>query len=160
MVPGYLKNNNIIIATIVISIVAIYLFVTRKVKVVSGDTKISSYYGWRKNPFTGDDQFHNGIDISAKSGNIIRSILPGKVEAVGYDGINGHYIKIKHNNYGSFYGHMLKSSGLKKGQFVAKGQKIGLVGSTGASTGPHVHFIVYDQNWQHINPIETNLFRL
>lgn len=143
------KQN--IIAAVVITVVIVVYYIFSKVKPVPGAT-VSSGFGYRTHPINGTTHFHNGLDLSAPAGTPIRSIAAGKVEAAGYDNVNGNYVKIKHDKGGSFYGHMLQTPSVKKGQRVFKGTKIGLVGSTGLSTGPHVHFILYDDNWQPIDP--------
>lgn len=152
------KDNKMMIIAAVLIVVIIILYFTRKVKPVAGAT-ISSGYGDRINPITGAGQFHNGIDLAAKAGTPIKSILAGRVELAGYDSANGNYVKIKHNNGATFYGHMIEPARVKLGQRVAAGQIIGNVGSTGMSTGPHTHFILYDKNGQTVNPAASNLFK-
>ncbi len=101
---------------------------------------ITSGYGYRRDPFTGKIKFHRGTDIGAPVGTIIRSTLDGLVLSVGHDPMFGKYILIKHQiGYTSLYGH-LDSTLVKKSDWVRRGQRIGLVGSTGTSTGPHLHF--------------------
>lgn len=92
-------------------------------------------------------EHHNGIDLAISSGTSVYSTGKGVVEATGYDPSAGNYIIIKHN-YGlySSYFH-LKEINVKKGQKIDMSQKIGLVGSTGNSTGPHLHFAISDKVW-------------
>lgn len=108
---------------------------------VSGS--ISSRYGWRTDPFTGLRGFHNGLDIASSMGNSVRAAMEGRVSDTGYSPSFGNYILISHHSgYASFYGH-LSAIKVRPGQAVALGQVIGLVGSTGYSTGPHLHFTVF-----------------
>jgi murein DD-endopeptidase MepM/ murein hydrolase activator NlpD len=102
----------------------------------------SSAYGYRRDPFTESVHFHRGIDIAAAPGTAVRSALDGKVTAVSTDPVLGLYIVIRHQiGYSTVYGHLLQSF-VRPGQTVARGQRIGLVGSSGKSTGPHLHFEV------------------
>ncbi|PRX54013.1 M23/M56 family metallopeptidase [Flagellimonas meridianipacifica] len=104
--------------------------------------KVSSSFGPARNPFTKKMDFHNGIDLVAESGKNVLASADGKVElsATGTD--NGNYIVIKHkDSYSTKYLH-LKDRMVENGDKVSKGQIIGHVGSTGKSTGPHLHFEV------------------
>ena len=86
--------------------------------------------------------FHTGIDIAAPEGSAISAFADGTVLQVGYNQIYGNYVLIEHSNhYRSFYGHSSKLL-VKKGQKVSIGQEIAKVGTTGLSTGPHLHFEV------------------
>ena len=112
---------------------------------------ISSYYGMRTNPFTGKLQFHKGMDFAAKSGSSVLAVAGGVVtwssKRYGY----GNLVEINHgNSYVTRYGHN-KENLVQVGDTVNKGQKISLMGSTGRSTGPHVHFEVL-KNGRQINP--------
>jgi len=101
---------------------------------------ISSYYGERVNPITGTAHFHNGIDIAAPEGTEIMASRAGIIEAVGYNDICGNYINIKHeNNFETLYCH-LKNVFVQLNQQIQSGIIIGTVGTTGMSTGPHLHF--------------------
>jgi murein DD-endopeptidase MepM/ murein hydrolase activator NlpD len=116
---------------------------------VSGE--ISSRYGWRTDPFTGLRGFHNGLDIAAWMGSPIRAAMEGRVSDTGYSPSFGNYILIAHHSgYASFYGH-LSAIKVRPGQSVSLGQVIGLVGNTGYSTGPHLHFTVF-KNGTTVNP--------
>jgi len=113
---------------------------------------ISSRYGWRTSPFTGARQFHSGLDIAAPQGTPLRAAMAGRVSATGYDVNSGNYVVISHHSgYRTFYGH-LDVIRVKAGEFVNEGQRIGDVGSTGLSTGSHVHFTVF-KNGVTVNPI-------
>jgi len=101
---------------------------------------ISSGFGYRHDPFTGGISFHRGIDIAAYIGAPVRASMDGRVVLVGENSVFGKYILIAHQiSYSSFYGHLSRVL-LRKGDVVRRGQRIGSVGNTGRSTGPHVHF--------------------
>ncbi len=103
---------------------------------------VSSYYGMRQDPFHGHTAFHQGIDLAASKGTEIRSAAGGMVEFVGTRDGYGLTVHIRHGNgYQTRYGHASKLL-VKSGQMVERGEKIALVGSTGRSTGPHLHFEV------------------
>lgn len=114
---------------------------------------LSSSYGWRDSPFNaGKRTFHGGIDMASSSGTPIYAALDGTVTAVGYNATYGNYVIITHHSgYKTLYGHM-KSTACRKGNFVYTNTVIGYVGSTGMSTGPHLHFTVY-KNGKTINPL-------
>jgi murein DD-endopeptidase MepM/ murein hydrolase activator NlpD len=104
---------------------------------------ITSSYGYRKSPFTGIRQFHSGLDIGSAEGTAVRAAMSGRVSAVGWDNILGNYAVISHHSgYRTMYGHMSVLR-VKSGAYVGTGERIGDVGSTGLSTGPHLHFTVY-----------------
>lgn len=105
--------------------------------------KISSHYGKRADPFTGVASSHTGVDLACPQGTPIRAAMSGQVLKVGTSRIFGNYIIITHNGgYQTLYAHLHKIL-CKKGTWVSQGTKIGLVGSTGYSTGPHLHFSAY-----------------
>ena len=107
-------------------------------------THIASYYGWRAvHPIYGYGRMHNGIDISASYGTDINASADGVVTLVLYDDVGyGWYIIVYHGDgISTLYAHCSKVL-VKEGQAVKQGQVIGLVGSTGASSGPHIHFEV------------------
>ena len=107
-----------------------------------GYTRISDDYGSRIHPTLGVQQFHNGIDLAAPSGSSILAAYSGTVIAADYSSTMGNYIMINHGD-GVITIYMHASSLLvSKGASVSQGQKIALVGSTGRSTGPHLHFSV------------------
>ncbi len=102
--------------------------------------RVSSQYGYRIDPFTKTRALHRGIDFAAPTGTAILAARGGTVTFSGYSGGYGLLVIIRHNDeYTTYYGHMHKSY-VKVGQKVAMGQTIGEVGSTGRSTGPHLHF--------------------
>ncbi len=112
------------------------------VKPVSGT--ITSHYGAREVIFEGIDSYHTGTDIAAKTGTKVVSSIEGKVTRATYNKYNGNFVEVTNGKIATIYCHMSKLS-VKVGDKVKAGTKIGEVGSTGLSTGPHLHFeIVYD----------------
>lgn len=104
---------------------------------------ISSYYGWRSSPFSGKRTFHSGIDMASPQGTNVFAALGGTVSSVGYNNVYGNYIIITHHSgYKTLYGH-LSATLVSRGQYVTADTRIGKVGSTGMSTGPHLHFTVF-----------------
>ena len=105
-------------------------------------TRISDEYGNRIHPTLGTQQFHNGLDMAAPSGSPILAAYDGEVIAASYSNTMGNYVMIDHGD-GLITIYMHASSlAVSQGQMVAKGERIGSVGSTGRSTGPHLHFSV------------------
>jgi murein DD-endopeptidase MepM/ murein hydrolase activator NlpD len=103
---------------------------------------ITSPFGYRRNPFGGGMEFHQGLDIAAPMGTTITAAASGTVISAGWYGGYGNYILVDHGGgMATGYGHCSQIF-VSVGQKVQKGQAIGAVGSTGASTGPHVHFEV------------------
>jgi len=103
---------------------------------------ITSPFGWRTNPFGGGPEFHQGLDIAAPMGTTVTAAAAGTVIMAQWYGGYGNYILIDHGGgYSTGYGH-LSAIYVSTGQSVARGQAIGAVGSTGQSTGPHLHFEV------------------
>lgn len=113
---------------------------------------ISSKYGYRTNPVTGKYSFHNGLDIAAPKGSAVIASERGKVTDTGKHKNLGNYVKLSHNDgtY-SLYGHLSKIT-TTKGKNVRRSQKIGEVGSTGRSTGAHLHYSLH-RDGKSINPI-------
>lgn len=106
----------------------------------------SSNFGWRSNPFTGARSYHSGIDMACPRGTTIFSAMAGTVTSTGYSPVYGNYVIVTHHSgYKTLYGHM-DSILCVRGQSVNSESKIGKVGSTGMSTGPHLHFTVYKNN--------------
>lgn len=101
---------------------------------------VTSKFGYRDHPIIEDASFHTGLDIAAKSGTAIKAFADGKVIEAGQNATYGNYLLIEHaDGIRSFYGHNSRLN-VKKGQSVSIGQKIAEVGTTGMSTGPHLHF--------------------
>ena len=120
--------------------------------------RISSNYGKRRHPVLGYNKMHRGIDFAAPRGTPIYAAGSGVIEIAKYWGSWGNFVQIRHrSSYKTRYAHMSRiASGLTKGKTVQQGQIIGYVGSTGRSTGPHLHYeILY--NSKHINPARLNL---
>lgn len=114
---------------------------------------ISSGYGYRRNPFTRRGiGFHSGVDFRGKIGDTIRATGRGVVIFAGYKGGYGRSIEIKHSEtLRTYYAHLDKID-VKKGDNISSGQHIGLMGNTGRSTGPHLHYEINFNN-NKINPI-------
>lgn len=115
--------------------------------------RISSRFGYRTHPVTGEKQsFHKGVDLAVGC-TPIYATRAGVVTAATYNDISGNYVKIDHGDgFSSTYLHMCKAPYVKAGQFVTAGQVIGCVGSTGRSTGSHLHFgIAY--KGEYVNPL-------
>ena len=113
---------------------------------------VTSRFGWRSDPFLKKPALHGGIDLKGKIGDKVEATADGKVIYTGYDkGGYGYYIRISHdNNYESIFGHLSKIL-VKKGDKVTRKQVIGLVGNSGRSTGPHLHYELRYKG-RHINP--------
>ena len=120
--------------------------------------RLSSSFGMRKHPIDGFNKMHRGTDFAAPEGTPIMASGDGRVTKVGWCGGGGNCVKIKHNStYQTIYAHMLKfASGVKTGTRVKQGQIIGFVGTTGKSTGPHLHYEVIE-NGKHINSQKLKL---
>ncbi|AFZ02320.1 M23 family metallopeptidase [Calothrix sp. PCC 6303] len=103
---------------------------------------ITSIFGWRTHPITGDQRFHSGTDVGAAEGTPVLAAITGQVEVADYVGGYGLTVILNHNSaQQTLYGHMSQVY-VQPGQIVQQGTVIGLVGSTGVSTGPHLHFEV------------------
>ena len=113
---------------------------------------ITSNYGYRLSPFDGKTrEFHYGLDIGAPMGAPIKAAMAGRVSQVGYSDSLGNYVIITHHSgYRTLYGHMSVVR-VAAGAYVETGQRIGDVGISGLTTGPHVHFTVY-KNGVTVNP--------
>ena len=112
--------------------------------------RLSSKFGMRKHPIDGYNKMHKGTDFAAPLGTPIMASGDGIIQKVGWCGGGGNCVKIKHNStYQTVYAHMSKfARGIKVGVRVKQGQIIGFVGSTGKSTGPHLHYEVIKNNKQ------------
>ena len=114
---------------------------------------ITSPYGYRRDPFNNNNnkQFHTGIDIRGSTGTPVKAAMAGRVSQTGYDPVLGNYVVINHHSgYRTLYAH-LSVIRTKSGAYVGTGEHVGDVGSTGLSTGPHLHFMVY-KNGVTVNP--------
>ena len=115
-------------------------------------SRISSGYGNRVHPLYGTVKFHDGVDLASASGTPILAFAPGTVTVSGLNGGYGNYISINHGGgLMSFYGHCSKLY-VSKGAKVSAGQKIAAVGTTGNSTGCHLHFGMH-KNGSSVNPL-------
>jgi len=114
-------------------------------------TRFSSPFGWRVHPVYKDWRFHYGVDLSNSKGTDIVATRAGTVKVAKYSSSGGYYVEIDHGDgFSSKYLHMTHYI-VKKGDKVAQGQKIGEMGSTGVSTGPHLHFSILYKG-EHVNP--------
>jgi murein DD-endopeptidase MepM/ murein hydrolase activator NlpD len=118
-----------------------------------GSMVVTCAYGWRIHPIWGDRRFHSGVDLAANQGTPIYAIAAGTVTTATYGDAYGYNVSISHGGgYGSMYAHMTNYT-VSAGQSVSQGEIIGYVGSTGWSTGPHLHFEVY-LNGASVNPMD------
>jgi murein DD-endopeptidase MepM/ murein hydrolase activator NlpD len=125
-----------------------------------GNAIMRSGFGGRRHPILGYVKMHTGVDWAAPYGTPIFASGNGVVEKAGPEGGYGKYVKIKHNNgYETAYGHMSAfAKGLEAGKRVRQGQVIGFIGSTGQSTGPHVHYEIL-VNGRFVDPMRVKLPR-
>ena len=112
---------------------------------------ISSYYGYRKNPLTGNEEFHRGVDIAVPTGTTVYATHDGTVITVAYDSHYGNYVVLEKDGYTTKYAHM-DSLSVSAGQTIEKGAVIGTTGNTGSSTGSHLH-IECLYNGEYYNPL-------
>jgi murein DD-endopeptidase MepM/ murein hydrolase activator NlpD len=115
---------------------------------------ISSSYGRRRHPILGYSRMHAGIDFRASYGQPIYAVTDGTVQFAGRHGGHGNFVKLSHGGgFGTGYAHMSRIA-VSAGQHVRRGQVIGYVGSTGLSTGPHLHYEMY-RNGATVNPMSV-----
>jgi len=120
---------------------------------IRGVTRISSFFGYRRNPFGWGFEFHNGIDFPASHGTAVRVTGAGEVIEAGWKGSFGLAVVVDHGyGYRTLYAH-LSSISVRAGQSLNRGSLVGLVGSTGRSTGPHLHYSVF-RSGNEVNPKE------
>lgn len=117
------------------------------------NARISSPFGKRYHPILRQTKIHWGVDYAAPRGTLVYAGGDGVVQVAKYNGAYGNYVKIRHNSeFSTAYGHMQSiAKGIRPGTRVKQGQVIGYVGSTGRSTGPHLHYEVV-QNGRRVNP--------
>lgn len=113
--------------------------------------KVSSYFGNRPDPFTGVRRFHNGVDIVNVPGTPIMAAMAGTVEDVGFNNNYGYYVILRHSGYQTLYGHLSRYT-VARQQKVQQGEQIGELGTTGYSTGPHLHFSIF-RNGEAVDPL-------
>ena len=120
--------------------------------------RLSSGYGRRKHPILGYTRMHRGVDFAAPKGTPIFAAGNGKIDFIGRKGAYGKYIKIRHNKtYSTAYAHMQNfAKGMRRGSRVKQGQTIGYVGTTGRSTGPHLHYEILVRN-KRTNPLKVRM---
>lgn len=112
---------------------------------------VSSFYGYRIDPFNGKKTFHRGLDFAGKTGTSVISVADGIVSWAGERGDYGGLVEVDHGNgYVTRYAHN-KTITVQVGDRISKGQELARMGSTGRSTGPHVHFEVL-RDGKHVNP--------
>jgi murein DD-endopeptidase MepM/ murein hydrolase activator NlpD len=115
--------------------------------------RLSSPFGWRHDPINGARRYHAAIDLAAPTGTTVKAAMDGRVGTVGYNSIYGNYIILTHDGaYQTLYAH-LNTVSVRKDAWVSQGVKIGEVGNTGYSTGPHLHFAIF-KNGKAVNPLE------
>ena len=112
---------------------------------------ISSGFGMRRHPINKQMKKHTGIDLKAPQGTPVSTVVEGKVLESGYDNLYGYYIVIEHDDEYTTRYHHLEGVDVQQGQLVKKDEVIGRVGSTGVSTGPHLHYEVI-KNGEQIDP--------
>lgn len=134
-------------------------FLMRK-PVQGGGARLTSTYGFRFHPILRARKMHKGVDWAAKPGTPIFAAGNGRVEAAKRHAGYGNYVRIRHaNGYQTAYAHMLRfAKGVRTGAKVRQGQVIGYVGSTGRSTGPHLHYEILVNN-RHVNPMRIHVPR-
>lgn len=120
--------------------------------------RLSSSFGKRRHPILGYTKMHKGTDFAAPRGTPIYAAGDGTVEAAGRNGAYGNYVRIRHNSeYATAYAHMKSvKRGVTKGGRVRQGQVIGFVGTTGRSTGPHLHYEIM-RNKRQVNPMRVKM---
>jgi murein DD-endopeptidase MepM/ murein hydrolase activator NlpD len=115
--------------------------------------RLTSPFGWRDDPFTGARTYHAALDLAATLGTPVKASMRGTVSSAGQNAVYGKFVIITHTNgYQTMYGH-LSAISVAQGTTVEQGAKIGEVGSTGRSTGPHLHFALF-KNSRAVNPLE------
>jgi murein DD-endopeptidase MepM/ murein hydrolase activator NlpD len=124
------------------------------------DGNITSGFGGRNHPLLGYDKMHTGVDWGSSTGTPVFAAGNGVIDKVGWEGGYGKYIRIRHaNGYETAYGHMSAfARGMEAGMKVRQGQVIGYVGSTGLSTGAHLHFEILI-NGRFVDPMKVKLPR-
>lgn len=115
--------------------------------------RLSSPFGWRKDPITGARSFHNGIDLVNSENTIIKAAMDGTVAKVSYSNVFGRYVILRHSDgYQTLYGHLNKQL-VRVNQKINQGETLGYMGNTGYSTGTHLHFAIF-KNGEPVNPFE------
>ena len=119
--------------------------------------RLSSRFGTRRHPVLGTSRMHKGVDYAASTGTPIMAAGDARVVSAGWQGGYGNAVVLDHGRgYTTLYGHMSRTAKLKRGQSIKQGQVIGYVGSTGMSTGPHLHY-EFRINGVHRNPLQHTM---
>lgn len=149
-----MKNyqNHIYIFVIVIFIVLIFHALLKNKLLTPVQGRLSSPFGNRTHPITGGIKFHNGIDIPAPTGTPIKSPASGTVVSKYYNSLGGNSLVIERKDGLKMGFAHLSAYNVNLNDKVKTGQVLGAVGSTGASTGPHLHFTVRDKKGNYLNP--------
>ncbi|GJM03982.1 MAG: membrane protein [Rhodomicrobium sp.] len=134
-------------------------FLTRK-PVRSGNVRLTSGFGLRHHPLLKRRKMHKGVDWAARRGTPIMAAGNGRIEAAKRHSGYGNYVRIRHaNGYQTAYAHMMRfGKGIRKGVRVRQGQIIGYVGTTGLSSGPHLHYEILVNN-RHVDPMRIHVPR-
>jgi murein DD-endopeptidase MepM/ murein hydrolase activator NlpD len=128
-----------------------YFFLDSSLKMPLRESVLTSDFGMRVSPITGKNKFHSGVDLASPEGTSVFACGHGVVKKTGWDNVYGYYVIVEHSsNRSSFYAHLSKIVA-QKGEKVSSKSCIGKVGSTGASTGPHLHFEIRKNNSK-VNP--------
>ena len=115
--------------------------------------RLSSFFGTRRHPIFKNRRFHNGIDIAVRTGTPVGAARGGRVISTGWMGGYGKTVVIQHDKgYKTLYGHLSRIT-VRSGTYVRKGRLVGRAGSTGYSTGPHLHFTLW-KNGRLVNPLK------
>ncbi|MDR2482936.1 MAG: M23 family metallopeptidase [Treponema sp.] len=115
--------------------------------------RLTSTFGWRNDPISGVWKHHGALDLAAAAGTPVKAAMDGRVAKAGVNPVYGKFIILTHGQgFQTMYAH-LNTISVKEGAFTGQGNKIGEVGSTGYSTGPHLHFAVF-KNGRAVNPLE------
>ncbi|MDR2478152.1 MAG: M23 family metallopeptidase [Treponema sp.] len=116
-------------------------------------SRVTSPFGWRISPITGERHYHAALDLAGATGTTVKAAMDGTVSTVGVNPTFGKFIILSHDGgYQTMYAH-LSAASVRQGDRVSQGGKIGEVGATGLSTGPHLHFAVY-KNGRAVNPLD------
>ena len=147
-----MKNQLYILIVLTVFFAGIIHVLTKNLLLRPVDGNITSDFGYRTHPISGEYSFHNGIDIKASIGTPIKAPFSGTVVSVFYNQTGGNQIILERNDgFRSGFAH-LSETFVKKGQKVSLGQIIGKVGNTGNSTGSHLHFILKSKYGKYLDP--------
>jgi murein DD-endopeptidase MepM/ murein hydrolase activator NlpD len=115
--------------------------------------RVTSEYGYRSDPFTGERRFHSGIDIGAPKGTSVLALGEGTVVSAAWNDGYGRLVKIRYDNgYTAYYAHLDDYAGMVPGKRISRGQTVGKVDSSGRSTGHHLHFELRNESGETLDP--------